>query len=390
MRRFLQPDYDVYHHALMLFGRQQHAATHNLRTHSAPSTAFSAESSAAVAADARVDNGQEGEDDGPSTRASVAGDADERRMSITGVSVKGQISGPGVLQVGETVAVEVRFESRVSESRLTLSMSICDHLDTLLFGTSTRILGENLAVTPGAYTATFRFANHLGLGSYRITVALHREDSQADGCFDRRTAAAQFEVVDILTEDFIGKVHLCVDASVVATSPTARLERTPSDASGDRGFWPLRRRNPALTDFRAAIAPHAQVRSLPRASDSIVRLDITNTGDETWHAFGRRAVYVAYHWLAADGTVVGARDGLRTSLPRDIAPRESITLDCFLRAPELSGGIVVGVDARPGGTGMVRHPEPGGVFRCAGVRRALSVECWCRSHAPCRQPWLNA
>lgn len=317
LHRYLEPDYEVYRHALMLFGRQRHARTFVLRGGEAPD---------AIAVDAKL----------AAARVDRSSNDVECKMSITGVTVNGQISGPGVLQVGETVAVDVRFASRVREDRLTVSLSIHDAVGTLLFGTGTRILGENLAVSPGEYIASFKFANHLGLGSYRVSIALHREDSPADGCFDRREAVARFEVVDILTEDFVGRIHLSADVSVIAASPAARVDRTPNDGSGNAGFWPLRRRNPALRDFRATLAPRAELRSLPRASDSIVRLDVRNRGSETWHAFGRRAVYVSYHWLGPGGAVI-ERDGLRTALPRDLAAGESITVDCLLRAPDSPG-----------------------------------------------------
>ena len=113
-------------------------------------------------------------------------------------------------------------------------------------------------------------------------------------------------------------------------------ERTPIGAGAAAGLWPLRRRNPILTDFRARIVQEAIIDALARASDTIVRVTVTNLGTQTWPAFGRRPVRVAYHWLDAAGRMV-EYDGIRSILPRDVGPGESVTVDCFLRAPELPG-----------------------------------------------------
>jgi hypothetical protein len=75
---------------------------------------------------------------------------------------------------------------------------------------------------------------------------------------------------------------------------------------------------------------------LARASDTIVRLTVANLGAERWPAFGRRPVRVAYHWLGDDETII-EYDGIRSVLPRDVAPGESLAVDCFLRAPEHAG-----------------------------------------------------
>src|SRR6185312_48438 len=258
--------------------------------------------------------------------------ATEREMSIVGGSIVGEISGPGILQVGETAVIDVRFTSRVSEERLAIAIVIRDAADSMLFGISTLQLGDIVSVVPGAYDAQFRFCNHLAPGSYRVDAALHRKNATGEIEIDVRTTLIAFDVVDILTKNFSGRFHLSVEADVLATTPEARVERTPTDT----GSWPLRRRNPALSDFRACLEQLADIDGLPRASDTIVRVRVTNLGAERWPAFGRRPVRVAYHWQDERGTVV-EYEGLRSMLPRDVAPGESLAIDCFLRAPDAAG-----------------------------------------------------
>jgi hypothetical protein len=51
---------------------------------------------------------------------------------------------------------------------------------------------------------------------------------------------------------------------------------------------------------------------------------------------GRNAVNFSYHWLDRKRQVV-VFDGLRTRLPRDLNPGESVTLSAAIRAPEKPG-----------------------------------------------------
>jgi hypothetical protein len=328
LRRYLEPDDALYRHALQLFGRQRSTVTRHLPVVAA-SEGDASRLSAILAGDGEARRAEATPDD--STQRVHASD-----MTVVGATIRGEISGPGVLQVGETAVIELRFESRVAEDRLAIGVSIRDAGGSLLFATDTARMGDNVAVTPGAYAASFRFANHLGLGSYRIDAILDRGDVDAGLAFDRRESIAQFDVVDVLTDNFAGRFHLCVDALVVAATPESRVERKPISAVAGAGVWPLRRRNPILADFRARIVQDAVINTLARASDTIVRVTVTNLGAETWPAFGRRPVRVAYHWLDADGGVI-EYDGIRSILPRDVGPGESIVVDSFLRAPELAG-----------------------------------------------------
>jgi hypothetical protein len=332
LHRYLEPDEALYRHALLLFGRQRRAATRYLPASSsrvgipAAETTHPAdrEPAGAVATPAAPDaaSGRPGEN--------------EHGMTIIGASVKGEISGPGILQVGETVSVDVQFSSEVNEDRLAIGLAIRDAAGGLLFATSTARLGDRVAVTPGRYSASFLFANHLGLGSYRIDATLDRGDAEPGFAFHRREAITHFDVVDVLTDNFAGRFHLCAEAFVAAASPGATVERTPISEAAGAGLWPLRTRNPVLSDFRATLVQHTPIRALGRASDTIVRLTVTNLGIETWPAFGRRPVRVAYHWLDDTGAMV-EHDGIRSILPRDVRPGQSIDIDCFLRAPENAG-----------------------------------------------------
>jgi hypothetical protein len=73
-----------------------------------------------------------------------------------------------------------------------------------------------------------------------------------------------------------------------------------------------------------------------------VSADVTfkNASSKTWPSKpdpgGGNAVNLSYHWLDRKRQMV-VLDGLRTPLPRDLKPGESVTLRAAIRAPEKAG-----------------------------------------------------
>jgi hypothetical protein len=338
LRRWLEPDYEIYHRALMLFGGQR-------RLFGAPR--LSSETGSVTVEDLR----------GPSTGSMAPRDdarsiaqpapiaprdhgdnaeTGDRALRITAVGVRGLFTGDATVQVGETVTIDVEFRADAVEELLTVGIALRDHLGSLVFGTNTRLLGDNLAVVPGDYVVSFTFRNDLGLGRYWVTAALHRGASELERCFHRWERASHFEVVDTLTEYFEGRFRLDVAASARAISADARVVATPSQGDQRDKSWVIGKRNPVLQEFTAELTPQASIVTLPRARDMLVEMKVANRSRETWNAYGRRSVRISYHWLDDEGSTVD-HDGLRTPLPRDVAPGESIVVPCFLRAPETAG-----------------------------------------------------
>lgn len=96
---------------------------------------------------------------------------------------------------------------------------------------------------------------------------------------------------------------------------------TPAPAATSRALK-------ALTAFNVEWLSH-QIPSEMQAGESYnVTLALKNPTSETWPAgTGAVTVNIAYHWMTADGTKPVVFEGLRTQLPHDIAPGESITLN---------------------------------------------------------------
>lgn len=92
--------------------------------------------------------------------------------------------------------------------------------------------------------------------------------------------------------------------------------------------------------YRGDIAPSPL--STLRAGEQItVPLQLTNTGQRTWNAIGPNPVFVFYHWYSPDGQVILIAEGLRTVLPRDVAPNETVSLNASLLAPPEPGEYVL-------------------------------------------------
>jgi len=288
---------------------------------------------------------QDRADDGARPDVAVRGAIDDdeanaqetgtREMVIDAVTVTGELSGTGFVQSGEWVTIRLEFHSTIREPELNVRMAIRDHSGGLVFGTNTLQMGSALDVGVGRYAVSFVFANALGMGHYRVSVALHRGESQLEGCFHAWEQASEFEVIDVLSTPFEGRVRLNMEARAEPLDDSSRIVAADATAGQPRAFV-LGRRNPALRDFHAELHACDPLRDVQRGADGLMMLDITNQGSETWPAYGRRSVHVSHHWLAEDGRAI-MFDGLRTALPHDVRPGQKIQVRCFFRAPEQEG-----------------------------------------------------
>lgn len=73
------------------------------------------------------------------------------------------------------------------------------------------------------------------------------------------------------------------------------------------------------------------------------RIALENAGSATWRSRGSTGVRLAYHWLDPLRNPI-VWDGTRASLPRAVAPGETIELDVSLVAPRPPGGYLLSFD----------------------------------------------
>lgn len=262
----------------------------------------------------------------------------DRRIEITSVAVVGTLSGPGVAMVGEHMAIEIDFVAHEAMSNVSAGFLIRDERGLPMYGTNTWLLGETCTLTPGRYRATFSLLNRLHAGPYTIDAHLIRNGSHAEGCHHWKERAARFDVSQRGTPHFEGRVLMDPSWTFVPMDPGARCEVSAAMARGGPVAAPtLGRLNAPLQAPCAAITVINTLEKTTTGAESLVELDVRNVGRERWPCDGKQPVCLSYHWTTPDGANV-VFDGVRTRLPRDIEPGQSIRVIGFVRAPQDASG----------------------------------------------------
>jgi O-antigen ligase len=106
-----------------------------------------------------------------------------------------------------------------------------------------------------------------------------------------------------------------------ATQPMFRLRLTTEN---DRGWYGATLTAPPLPQLAAGEAV-------------TVPVTLSNDGQMTWSATGVLPVHVSYHWLSPDGSVYLVFEGLRTQLPHDVSPGETLSVNAIVQAPPQPG-----------------------------------------------------
>ncbi len=92
---------------------------------------------------------------------------------------------------------------------------------------------------------------------------------------------------------------------------------------------------PLIKTYGASYAPAVQTLAVS-GSATTVPIAVTNTSNFTWSAGGANPIHLSYHWNDGAGNAV-AWDGLRTSLPADLAPGATANLQASLVFPSGTG-----------------------------------------------------
>ena len=104
---------------------------------------------------------------------------------------------------------------------------------------------------------------------------------------------------------------------------------------GDRGAKRL-----PLTGFKVALESYKVAAQMKSGETVTAEITVKNISPVSWpskpNSKNLHAVNLAYHWLDRKRQMV-VLDGLRTPLPRDLGPGESVTLRATIRAPEETG-----------------------------------------------------
>ncbi len=135
-----------------------------------------------------------------------------------------------------------------------------------------------------------------------------------------------------------------------ASAETLRLRLTTEGQAG----W-----------YRAAFVAPAAL-SFGAGSLNVVEVAITNQGRLSWSSDAQPPFYVSYHWLDEDMRRVVMYDGLRTRLPRTLAPNDTIRVRLPVRAPRRTGRYRLGWDVVQEGR-LWFSTEPGAKLTASAV-----------------------
>ena len=95
-----------------------------------------------------------------------------------------------------------------------------------------------------------------------------------------------------------------------------------------------------LSHFGQILRPLFRVREVRPGQELKIPVRITNPTSEVWSAngdgTGTLAVHLSYHWVDFAGRVV-VYDGSRTTLPRDLRPGETVSVDARVESPTTPG-----------------------------------------------------
>lgn len=264
----------------------------------------------------------------------------DRQCEILRAEVRGRLSGPPQIPpqilCGEEIELLLEIAAHAPIGELTIGFAFRDERGALLFGTNSLLLGNAYQIEPGKYLARFAMLNRLGPGHYRVDASLIRGLSHYDGCYHWHEQAAYFEVCDVASAYFEGRVMLDPDFNLTAVDGNGQVRRSPaqSEHAMVRSFG---RTNLPLTQFHAEIELLSPMQVLPAATNSILQLRVQNLGEETWPAGGRDApVCLTYRWYSAAGELLVA-DGLRSTLPGDLPAGRAIIAPLLVHTPDDQG-----------------------------------------------------
>ncbi len=123
-----------------------------------------------------------------------------------------------VINSGEAVKVQIDFRALQDIKNLTCGILIKDRIGNEIYGTNThhkKLPIQNLELNKN-YTFEFYFPEfNLGVGNFKITLALHEEESHISNNFDWWDEALTFEVTTQEKQDFIGVNRLRVEPKLL-------------------------------------------------------------------------------------------------------------------------------------------------------------------------------
>ena len=262
------------------------------------------------------------------------------KAMLIGAEISGNISLGAQLFSTEIVTIKLKLTASEPIDDLTVGFSIEHEDGVLMYGTNSRCLGFALSIDrAGEYLLEYSFQMFLGHGGYWLGASLHRAESHLEECYHWVDRLAFFQVVGKTGKHFEGSVCLQPMIKIVNNHQTGGLIATEL-SNNKSGLTHVSFQHRVLTEPSATIQVIGTPTEISCNEVVIIEMIVTNTGYEHWQTGGQRPVRVCYHWLDSNGEMYWY-DGLRSALPRDIAPGGSVKVSATIAAPQIAGSFIL-------------------------------------------------
>ena len=214
-------DIDLYQHAIGLFEQKKHQLWRKASAASRAVTDSGAGSKTAIDDKPRSEAASAGKPLTSPLEPQEFGSGEVRIEQLQVVDAKGMETA---ICSGEPGAIRVRIRSDIDVDDLTVGIRISDEIGGRVYGTNSCLLGCPVRVRAGrTYLATFTTRFPLGIGTYWLTVALHRGKQHLDGCFHWLDHCHLFNIIPNPNDScFEGSVHLPMEFAFGADSADRR------------------------------------------------------------------------------------------------------------------------------------------------------------------------
>lgn len=253
---------------------------------------------------------------------------------IETVSIKGHLSETERLFSGEKATIYIKYSSVVNMQSVKLRVDIHNDAGACIFGTDNMLLGRTISLVAGKEcSAELIFRTDLAEGVYFISAELMSIDNTL---LHRRSFVTTFHVGYVANNQFYGLLNLNPFLRIISGGKVETEDERNIIASDLK----LGAVTKPLTEFHAGMKAYKDhLYAIPNELLAVEML-VTNQSSQTWPASGSRPVQIGARYFDLQGRLLTTEE-LRTQLPRDVAPGESMRIFVHVRSFAKPGGYIL-------------------------------------------------
>lgn len=129
-------------------------------------------------------------------------------IQIQKVLIYAQNSKTNIIASGEKAVIEIYLKSFGNFDNITIGIHIRDRFGQDIYGTNTYYQKVDISLKEGEYVCTYEMPLNIGVGKYSLGCAVHTGEYHTEKCFHWQDHAAEFEIVGVQGNIFIGLCRL--------------------------------------------------------------------------------------------------------------------------------------------------------------------------------------